>query len=81
MKKYVPTPIDGTKSFYGKCYVTVDDDGTETVYSYDTKVMSKTPDGVLHRYWKGCSVTTLRHVGAVFGKISKKEWNAMPVEA
>ena len=36
MRKYELTPTDGRKSFYGKAVVIVEDNGTETLYSYNT---------------------------------------------
>lgn len=79
MTKYVPVPVDGRKSFYGKCYVTVDDNDLKTLYSYDTKIVTKDADGNYKRYWKGYTVTTGRHMWAAFG-LDKKTYSALPVE-
>ena len=48
MRKYELIPTDGRKSFYGKAVVMVQDDGSEILYSYGTKIIEKTPGG-------GCS--------------------------
>lgn len=41
------------KSFYGKARVEVKDDGTETLYSYDTPIIRRNPDGTLKHLWFG----------------------------
>ena len=45
MRKYELIPTDGRKSFYGKAVVMVQDDGSEILYSYGTKIIEKTPGG------------------------------------
>ena len=79
MKTYELTPTDGRKSFYGKAIVVIDNDGTETLYSYNTPVIRRRTDGKLERLWDGWSATTGRHVAAFCG-ISKKEWNKMEMK-
>lgn len=71
-KKYALIPTDGRKSFYGKAYVIVDDDGTETLYSYDTAIIKRN-NGHLTRLWNGYSVTTQRHIKAFCG-LNKAEF-------
>lgn len=80
MSIYELTPNDSRKSFYGKARVVVDDNGTETLYSYTTAVVRRTPGGSLERLWSGWSATTGRHIAAFCG-INKKEWDKMPVIA
>ena len=41
MKKYELIPTDGRKSFYGKAVVIVEDNGTETLYSYNTPIIKR----------------------------------------
>lgn len=43
MKMYylMPTAEQNQKSFYGKVIVAIDDNGTETLFSYNTKIISK----------------------------------------
>ena len=76
IKKYELIPTDGRKSFYGKCYVEREDDGTETLFSYHTPILRRKPDGSLIRLWFGYSVTTGRHIRAFCG-MNKKEFEAM----
>ena len=53
MKRYELTPTDRRKSFYGKCYVIVAEDGSETLYSYDTAIVKRETDGTFKRIWNG----------------------------
>lgn len=46
-----PTREQGQESFYGKALVYVDEDGTETLYSYNTPIISRKPNGQLKRLW------------------------------
>lgn len=75
---YEPTPIDGCKSFYGKAKVVVDDDGAETLFSYGTKIITKTSEGELIRFYKGWTATTGRHIKAFCG-LNKAAFCALPV--
>ena len=77
VKFYELSPVDSRKSFYGKAFVRIDRK-EETLYSYNTPVMVRRPDGKLERLWGGWSATTGRHVKAFCG-ISKKEWDKMEV--
>lgn len=67
MKRYELTPTNGRKSFYGKAVVIVDEDGTETLYSYNTPIIKRTVSGELVKLWNGWSVTTGRHIAAFCG--------------
>lgn len=67
MKKYELTPTDSRKSFYGKAVVEVADDGTETLFSYNTPIIKKTAAGELVKLWDGWSATTGRHIAAFCG--------------
>lgn len=62
MKKYELIPTDGRKSFYGKAVVIVEDNGTETLYSYGTPIIKR-----LVKLWSGWSATTGRHIQAFCG--------------
>lgn len=62
MKIYDLIPTDGRKSFYGKAKVFIADDGTETLYSYNTPIIKRTAAGELIRMWDGWSATTGRHI-------------------
>lgn len=79
IRKFEPIPNDSHKSFYGKCSVYVDDDGSKALRSYNTIVMSQDASGAVHRHWGGWSATTARHIRAVF-PIGTKEYRQMNVE-
>lgn len=67
MKKYELISNDGRKSFYGKAVVEVANDGTETLYSYNTAIIKRTAAGELVKLWDGWSATTGRHIKAFCG--------------
>lgn len=67
MKMYELIPNDGRKSFYGKAVVMIGDDGTETLYSYNTAIIKRTAAGELVKLWDGWSATTGRHINAFCG--------------
>lgn len=67
MKKYELIPNDGRKSFYGKAIVKLDEDGTETLYSYNTPIIKRTASGELVKLWEGWTNTTGRHIKAFCG--------------
>lgn len=48
MKKYELTPKNGRKSFYGKAFVEVDDNGVETLFSYLTPIIKRFPKRIFH---------------------------------
>lgn len=62
MKKYELTPTNGRKSFYGKAVVIVEEDGTETLYSYNTPIIKRTAAGELVKLWDGWTATTGNHI-------------------
>ena len=70
------SPTDCRKSFYNKAHVEVADDGTQTLWSYTTKVAKRLPSGEIIRLWDGWSATTGRHINAFCG-MNKKEWMAL----
>lgn len=78
MKIYDLIPTDGRKSFYGKAKVFIEDDGTETLYSYNTPIIKRTAAGELVRIWDGWSATTGRHITAFCG-MRKAEYIKLPV--
>lgn len=67
MKAYELTPTDGRKSFYGKAVVMVEDNGTETLYSYGTPIVKRLASGELVKLWEGWTATTGRHIQAFCG--------------
>ena len=78
MRLYELIPTDGRKSFYGKAIVEVDGDGTETLYSYGTKIISKDSKGNLTRFYDGWTATTGRHIRSFCG-LNKAEFLDLPV--
>lgn len=77
MKMYELKLIDGRKSFYRKARVLVEDNGTETLYSYETAIIKRTAAGELVRLWAGWSATTGRHIAAFCG-LNKAGFMALP---
>lgn len=67
MRKYELIPTDGRKSFYGKAVVIVEDNGTETLYSYETPIVKRLVSGELVKMWDGWTATTGRHIKAFCG--------------
>lgn len=67
MRKYELIPNDGRKSFGGKAVVIIGDDGSETLYSYNTPIIKRTAAGELVKLWDGWSATTGRHIKAFCG--------------
>lgn len=76
MKIYELKPQDGRKSFYGKAQVYVDFDGSETLYSYGTRIITKYKDGTLEKLWDDWSATTGRHIKAFCG-LNKAQYMAL----
>lgn len=75
MKMYELIPTNGRKSFYGRAKVRVEDDGTETLFSYDTPIIKRNTDGTLTALYIGnkYSTTTASHVKAFCG-LTKAEY-------
>jgi hypothetical protein len=67
MRTYELRPTNGQKSFYGKAIVKIDDNGTETLYSYGTPIIRRTADGELVKIWYGWTATTGKHIKAFCG--------------
>lgn len=66
-RRYELLPDDGHKSFYGKAIVCRMPDGSETLFSYGTRIMTRTAAGEYFRFWNGWSATTGRHIKAFSG--------------
>ena len=66
-----PTREQNQESFYGKALVHIDEDGTETLYSYNTPIISRKPNGQLQRLWFDWSQTTGKHIKA-FCRLDKR---------
>ena len=76
MKIYELKPTDGRKSFYGKATVIMNEDGSETLVSYTTPIITRTASGELVKLWHDWSVTTGRHIKAFCG-LNKKQFEAL----
>ena len=74
MKMYELIPDNGRKSFYGKAKVVIDDNGNETLYSYDTPIIKRDINGKLTKLWNGWSNTTGTHIKAFCG-LDKKSYD------
>lgn len=60
-------PNNGRKSFYGKAVVDTLDDGSQVLYSYNTPIIKKYPNGELKRLYDGWSATTGNHIKSFCG--------------
>ncbi len=79
MKMYELHPNNNTvKSFYGKALVCVDEDGSETLYSYATPIIKRTHSGDLVRLYDGWTQTTGRHIAAFCG-LNKTQFQNLPM--
>ena len=77
MKKYELTPKNGRKSFYGKAIVEVDEYGVETLFSYQTPIIKRFPNGTLKRlYDEAPSLTTSTYIKSFCG-LNKREFMAL----
>lgn len=59
-----------------KAHIVYEEDGTETLFSYETPIIERRPDGTLKRLWYGWSATTGRHIGKFCG-LNKKQFEAL----
>lgn len=55
-----------------KAYVVINDDGSETLYSYNTKIMTIKTDRIT-RHYNGWTMTTGKHI-KLFSGLNKKEF-------
>lgn len=77
MKRYELMPTNGRKSFYGKAFVEVDDNGVETLFSYQTPIIKRFPNGTLKRlYDEEPSLTTVTHIKSFCG-FTKRQFMAL----
>ena len=67
MKRYELTPTNGQKSFYGKTFVEIEEDGTEILYSYNTPIIKRLKSGELIKLYDGWTQTTGKHIKAFCG--------------
>lgn len=74
-----PTPEQNQKSFYDKAYVKQNIDGSESLYSYNTLIMTRDINGNCTRQWDGWSLTTGKHIKAFYG-LNKKQFLNLKME-
>lgn len=79
MRTYELIPTNSQKSFYGKAIVVAADDGTITLYSYNTPVLRRNADGTYTRLWAGWSATTGKHIRSFAYGMNKAEYTALPM--
>lgn len=75
MKMRELIPENGRKSFGGKAVVVTNDDGSETLFSYQTAIIRRETDGTLTRLCDKdiISTTTASHLKSFCG-LTKKEF-------
>ena len=76
LKTYELHPITNQKSFNGKALVKIDENGTETLYSYNTPIISRSSNGELKRLWFDYTPTTGKHIKAFCG-LNKAEFEKL----
>lgn len=72
----IPLKEQHQKSFYGKGIVFIDENGNQTLFSYGTRIIEKTAEGKLIKYWDSWSMTTGKHIKAFCG-LNKKEYESL----
>lgn len=81
MKNYeyelMPLEEQSQTSFYRKAIVIVNEDLSETLYSYGTKIITKYDDGTLEKHWNSWTNTTGKHIKAFCG-LNKKQYIELP---
>lgn len=83
MKEYeyelFPKKEQRDKSFFGKAVVRINDDISETLYSFGIPIIKKYDDGRIERLYDGWNTKIGKHVKAFCG-LSKKQFIELPVE-
>lgn len=75
----IPLEEQSQTSFYGKARVRINEDASETLYSYDVKIMTKYDDGRIEKHWNHWTATTGKHIKA-FSGLNKKQYIELPIE-
>ena len=77
---YELIPLNGQKSFNGKAKVVINENGEETLYSYNTAIMSKYLFGKVwlykRLYFDKWTQTTGKHIAAFCG-LNKEQFEAL----
>lgn len=74
-----PLPEQNQKSFYNKAMIKENEDGSESLYSYNMLIMIRDIDGNYIRQWDGWSQTTGKHIRA-FSGLNKKQFLNLTME-
>ena len=69
----VPLEEQSQNSFYGKARVHINDDLSETLYSYGTPIITVYEDGSMEKLYEGWIATTGKHIKAFCG-LNKKQY-------
>ena len=78
MEMYELTPMNGRKSFYGKAKVIVNEDGSRTLLSYNTPIVT-VKGNMAKRIFDGeVSCTTSTHIISFCG-LHKKDFVKLPL--
>lgn len=62
-----PTGTQNQKNFYGKAIVIIEEDGSETLLSYNTPIIKRTPNGELIKLYNDYTQSTGKHIKAFCG--------------
>lgn len=79
MKRFELQPTNGRKSFCGKAIVEIDEDGVETLYSYNTPICKRLQDGTIIRLYDGWTATTGNHIASFCG-LNKKNFKNLKIQ-
>lgn len=71
-----PLPGQNQRSFYGKAQVRINDDMSQDLFSYNTLICTKNPDGTITKHYDDWTQTTGRHIKAFTG-LSKKQYSEL----
>ena len=79
MKKYGLLNEKGQAMRCGTPFVEIDDNGTETLYSYYTPICERDSAGNIRRIWNGWTQTTGKHIKAFCG-LNKAQFMELPTK-
>lgn len=77
MRKYELLNERGEHIRCGNPFVEVNDDGTETLFSYLTPICERDKNGNIRKIWGGWSQTTGKHIKAFCG-LNKAQFMKLP---
>lgn len=74
-----PLPEQNQYTFWGEAKIRINEDCSETLYSYGIPIIKKYDDGRMERLYDGWNTKIGKHVKAFCG-LSKKQFIELPVE-